>query len=96
MTGLPARFRHPRLEIPYADAEAYKILEGLAQEQFIWSPILNAYVHGFGVHVPKAMEGIAEWVGSTHGRVPKKPRPPPPAVPATPVTRADANVNIES
>ncbi|KAJ3045616.1 Vacuolar protein sorting-associated protein 72 [Rhizophlyctis rosea] len=93
VTGLPARFRHPRLDIPYANAEAYKVLEDLAHQQYVWSPILNAYVHGFDVSVPKAMDGMPQWVGSTHGRIPKKPRPPPaptPASPATPATAPDS------
>ncbi|KAJ1731109.1 hypothetical protein LPJ61_002693 [Coemansia biformis] len=42
VTGLPARYVHPRTRIPYANARAYRILEDLAQGQ-------HAYLYDIGV-----------------------------------------------
>ncbi|CAG8446871.1 2222_t:CDS:2 [Ambispora leptoticha] len=44
-TGLTAKYKDPETGIPYATVDAYKKLQRILSHEFIWSPILNAYVH---------------------------------------------------
>jgi hypothetical protein len=43
ITGLPAKYRDPKTGVPYANIEAYKILQQVAQHKFVWSELLSAY-----------------------------------------------------
>ncbi|CAG8605548.1 872_t:CDS:2 [Ambispora gerdemannii] len=44
-TGLTAKYKDPETGIPYATVDAYKKLQRILSHEFVWSPILNAYVH---------------------------------------------------
>ena len=62
ITGFPAKYRHPRLLVPYATAQAYKTLEAITQEQYFWSSELGAWMgeeegeHAAGVYAVKGWE----------------------------------------
>ncbi|KAF9360207.1 hypothetical protein BGX26_010207 [Mortierella sp. AD094] len=61
ITGLPARYKDPRTGIPYANKEAYKILQNVVRHGYVWSNGLNAYCHDVAQPLPKGVPaGMAE------------------------------------
>ncbi|KAF9586275.1 hypothetical protein BGW38_007556 [Lunasporangiospora selenospora] len=61
ITGLPAKYKDPRSGIPYANKEAYKILQNVVRHGYVWSNGLNAYCHDVAQPLPKGVPaGMAE------------------------------------
>ncbi|GJJ77073.1 vacuolar protein sorting-associated protein 72 [Entomortierella parvispora] len=61
ITGLPAKYKDPKSGIPYANKEAYKILQNVIRHGYVWSPGLNAYCHDVAQPLPKGVPaGMAE------------------------------------
>ncbi|KAG0328656.1 hypothetical protein BGZ99_004926 [Dissophora globulifera] len=61
ITGLPAKYKDPRSGIPYANKEAYKILQNVIRHGYVWSNGLNAYCHDVAQPLPKSVPaGMAE------------------------------------
>ncbi|KAF9899365.1 hypothetical protein BX616_003079 [Lobosporangium transversale] len=61
ITGLPAKYRDPKTGIPYANKEAYKILQNVIHHGYVWSNGLNAYCHDVAQPLPKGVPaGLAE------------------------------------
>ncbi|KAF9113758.1 hypothetical protein BGX27_000863 [Mortierella sp. AM989] len=61
ITGLPAKYKDPRTGIPYANKEAYKILQNVIRHGYVWSNGLNAYCHDVAQPLPKGVPaGMAE------------------------------------
>ncbi|KAJ1655266.1 Vacuolar protein sorting-associated protein 72 [Dispira simplex] len=44
ITGLPARYRDPHTGIPYANADAFRILQSLGGNKYWYSPQLKAFI----------------------------------------------------
>lgn len=58
ITGLPARYKDPRTGVPYANKEAYQVIQRIARHEFVWSGVLGAYVQDVGQEAPRgAPEG---------------------------------------
>ncbi|KAG0332787.1 hypothetical protein BG004_001100 [Podila humilis] len=61
ITGLPAKYKDPKTGIPYANKEAYKILQNAARHGYVWSNTLNAYCHDVAQVLPRGVPaGMAE------------------------------------
>ncbi|KAF9284050.1 Vacuolar protein sorting-associated protein 72 [Mortierella alpina] len=61
ITGLPAKYKDPKSGIPYANKEAYKILQNVVRHGYVWSNGLNAYCHDVAQPLPKGVPaGMAE------------------------------------
>jgi hypothetical protein len=61
ITGLPAKYKDPKSGIPYANKEAYKILQNVIRHGYVWSNGLNAYCHDVAQPLPKGVPaGMAE------------------------------------
>ncbi|KAF9181334.1 Vacuolar protein sorting-associated protein 72 [Haplosporangium sp. Z 767] len=61
ITGLPAKYKDPRSGIPYANKEAYKVLQNVIRHGYVWSNGLNAYCHDVAQPLPKGVPaGMAE------------------------------------
>ncbi|KAG0196297.1 Vacuolar protein sorting-associated protein 72 [Mortierella sp. GBA30] len=61
ITGLPAKYKDPKSGIPYANKEAYKILQNVVRHGYVWSNGLNAYCHDVAQSLPKGVPaGMAE------------------------------------
>ncbi|KAF9466890.1 YL1 nuclear protein-domain-containing protein [Collybia nuda] len=44
ITGKQAKYLDPRTGVPYADLRAYKVLTGILNHEYIWSPSTGCYV----------------------------------------------------
>ncbi|KAG0252923.1 hypothetical protein BG011_006669 [Mortierella polycephala] len=61
ITGLPAKYKDPRSGVPYANKEAYKVLQNVIRHGYVWSNGLNAYCHDVAQPLPKGVPaGMAE------------------------------------
>ncbi|KAF8964149.1 hypothetical protein BGZ46_000835 [Entomortierella lignicola] len=61
ITGLPAKYKDPKTGIPYANKEAYRILQNVVRHGYVWSNGLNAYCHDVAQPLPKGVPaGMAE------------------------------------
>ncbi|KAF9438918.1 Vacuolar protein sorting-associated protein 72 [Entomortierella beljakovae] len=61
ITGLPAKYKDPKTGVPYANKEAYKILQNVVHHGYVWSNGLNAYCHDVAQPLPKGVPaGMAE------------------------------------
>ncbi|KAF9427852.1 hypothetical protein BGZ94_004005 [Podila epigama] len=61
VTGLPAKYKDPATGIPYANKEAYKILQKVGRHEYVWSDSLNAYCHDVAQVLPRGVPaGMAE------------------------------------
>ncbi|KAG0233090.1 hypothetical protein BGX31_004948 [Mortierella sp. GBA43] len=61
ITGLPAKYKDPKSGIPYANKEAYKILQNVVRHGYVWSSVLNAYCHDVSQPLPRGVPaGLAE------------------------------------
>ncbi|KAJ3299756.1 Vacuolar protein sorting-associated protein 72 [Borealophlyctis nickersoniae] len=70
ITGLPARFKDPKTNVPYATKEAYSVIQQIAQQHYAWSPIVHAYVHPANARAPRALvEAMPQWLDTTVGEV---------------------------
>ncbi|KAJ3389988.1 hypothetical protein HDU92_000734 [Lobulomyces angularis] len=45
ITGLPAKYRCPKTLVPYANLEAYKILQKVQEGEYLWSTLLGTYLN---------------------------------------------------
>ncbi|KAL1919226.1 uncharacterized protein VTP21DRAFT_1918 [Calcarisporiella thermophila] len=45
ITGQVARYKDPKTGVPYANLEAFRTLRRVLEHEYIWSTVLNAYVH---------------------------------------------------
>lgn len=71
-TGRPARYRHPVTLVPYANAEAFKLIERTLRHDFIWSEDRLAFLGDTletDIPLEKAdgMEGIEGWDDAARG-----------------------------
>ncbi|KAI9017693.1 hypothetical protein BC832DRAFT_525679, partial [Gaertneriomyces semiglobifer] len=65
ITGLPARFRDPTTQIPYANKEAFLTIQQLQRNEYAWSPILGTFIQSF----TETVEGVPEhWEEACVGR----------------------------
>jgi len=44
ITGKQANYFDPRTGVPYADVRAYKVLTGILNHEYVWSPTMRCYV----------------------------------------------------
>ncbi|KAI9314132.1 YL1 nuclear protein-domain-containing protein [Dichotomocladium elegans] len=44
ITGLPARYKDPKTNVPYANLDAYKKIQACLSNQMVWSPGMKLYV----------------------------------------------------
>ncbi|WWD18311.1 hypothetical protein CI109_102761 [Kwoniella shandongensis] len=66
-TGLPAKYRHPQTQIPYATVSAYKEIEALLQNRYVWNEVGGCWS---GCEEDVAAEGVEEidgWWEATNG-----------------------------
>ncbi|KAG0234947.1 hypothetical protein BGW42_006046 [Actinomortierella wolfii] len=67
ITGLPAKYRDPTSGIPYANKEAYKVLQNVMRHGYVWSNGLNAYCHDVGQVLPRnTPAGMADALSGGH------------------------------
>lgn len=45
ISGVLARYRDPATNVPYANKECFGIIRKVLQNEYVWSTVLNAYVH---------------------------------------------------
>ncbi|KAF9923231.1 hypothetical protein BGZ65_009017, partial [Modicella reniformis] len=61
ITGLPAKYKDPKTGVPYANKEAYKMLQNVVRHGYVWSNALNAYCHDVSQPLPKGVPaGMAD------------------------------------
>lgn len=67
ITGLPAKYRHPSTNVPYATAHAYKMINALMAERYVYSADLGAWMGAEdGEHAEGVME-VEGWEAAVHG-----------------------------
>jgi vacuolar protein sorting-associated protein 72 len=72
LTGRPAKYRHPVSLIPYATAEAYRLIDQTLRHDFLWSEDRMAFL-GTTLETDEplekadGMDGIEEWDDAARG-----------------------------
>lgn len=67
ITGLPAKYRHPRSNIPYATAHAYKVLDALMHDQYLYSAEMGAWMGAEAGEHAEGVEEVEGWGEAVHG-----------------------------
>lgn len=72
VTGLPARYRHPKTLIPYANAEAYKVIQACLNHDMVWYADMGIFVGE-----PCGATGVPDnWEQAMRGQVKSESKPP--------------------
>ena len=66
-TGLVAKYRHPETMIPYATTEAYREIQALQQNRYIWSAETGCWMGGEEDVFAEGIEEVEGWREAVHG-----------------------------
>lgn len=67
ITGQIAKYRHPASNIPYASAAAYKQIEAVLAQRYIWSADASCWLGGEEDVFAEGLEDVPEWRDAMHG-----------------------------
>ena len=66
-TGLPAKYRHPATNIPYATIEGYRQIEALLANRYVWSEFAGCWLGGEEDLCADGAEEVEGWKEAVSG-----------------------------